>query len=141
MSTTGSGRFESRQCAVQILYALNIPPAGQPPNDAENHIADFWRHFGGSNDARPFADELVRGVLTAMPRVDERLQKASTNWRLDRMARIDLAILRLAVYELSESVGVPREVAIDQAVELAKLFSTQESARFINGVLAGVVSG
>lgn len=137
MSTS---RFESRSCAVQILYALNIAPFGQPPPDTENQISEFWRHFSSTVDARPFADELVRGVLLQLNKLDERLQGASHHWRIDRMGRIDLAILRLSAFELTETADVPREVAIDQAVELAKLFSTQEASRFINGVLAGLVN-
>lgn len=135
-----SARFESRSCAVQMLYAMNIGASQPAPEDFNHQIAEFWTHFTATAEARPFAEELVRGVLAVLPRLDERLEKASHHWRLDRMARIDLAILRIAAYELTEVVDVPREVAIDQALELAKLFSAQESARFINGVLAGLIA-
>jgi N utilization substance protein B len=125
-----------------MLYALQLPGNATAPSIAEldRAVDEFWLHFSAPEGAREYADILVRGVVGALARLDDRLTRASTNWRLERMARIDLAILRLAAFELTESVDVPREVAIDEAVELAKTFSSDEAGKFVNGVLAGLVS-
>ena len=137
-----ASRHASRQAAVQMLYALQLgtPAVAPPERELTVAIDEFWLHFSAPEGAREYADVLVRGVVATMQRLDERLTRASTNWRLERMARIDLAILRLAAWELTESVDVPREVAIDEAVELAKTFSSDDAGKFVNGVLAGLVA-
>lgn len=137
-----ASRHASRQAAIQMLYALQLGTPAVVPADRElsRAINEFWDHFSAPEGARDYADLLVRGVVGTLARLDERLTRASTNWRLERMARIDLAILRLAAWELTESLEVPREVAIDEAVELAKTFSSDEAGKFVNGVLAGLVS-
>jgi transcription antitermination protein NusB len=136
-----AARHRSREAAVQILYSMALAPntAAPPAADLDRSIAEFWTHFSAPEGAREFADALVRGVVASVERLDARLERASIHWRLDRMGKIDLAILRLAAYELTEAVDVPREVAIDEALELAKTYSSEDAAKFINGVLAGIV--
>jgi N utilization substance protein B len=104
-------------------------------SDVERAIAEFWRELPGDAEDRAYADEAVRGVHSGLARIDERIVKASTNWRLERMARVDRNVLRLGVWELSERRDVPRAVALDEAVEIAKRFGTEESGAFVNGVL------
>jgi N utilization substance protein B len=77
----------------------------------------------------------VRGVRSALASIDERIAKASTNWRVERMARVDRNVIRLGAWELSERRDVPRAVVLDEAVEIAKRFGTEESGAFVNGVL------
>jgi N utilization substance protein B len=103
--------------------------------DVERAIAEFWRELPGDAEDRAYADEAVRGVHAALASIDERIAKSSTNWRLERMARVDRNVLRLGVWELSDRRDVPRAVALDEAVELAKRFGTEESGAFVNGVL------
>jgi len=87
-----------------------------------------------------FAVELVNGVLLHQLEIDELISSLSQNWALDRMPSVDLAILRVACYELAFSTETPAEVAISEAVELARELSTEDSPAFINGVLAAVAA-
>jgi N utilization substance protein B len=104
-------------------------------NDVEQAIRDFWRELPGDAEGRQYADQLVRGVREGLLQIDERIRAASQNWRLERMARIDRNALRLGAYELATRSDVPRAVILDEAVELAKRFGSDESSKFVNGVL------
>lgn len=86
------------------------------------------------------ADRLARGVATHQDQLDAVISSSSTNWAIERIATMDLAILRLAAYELAHRAEVPLAVVIDEAVELAKRFSTDDSGRFVNGVLSRVAA-
>lgn len=102
---------------------------------AEDTIRLFLRSFEAEPEGREYAEAAVRGVESAKNEVDARVRAASTNWRLERMARVDRAILRLATWELAYRGDVPRAVVIDEAVELAKAYGTDDSSAFVNGVL------
>ena len=93
---------------------------------------------GLTEDAARFARRLIDGVLAEQPEVDRILAQLSIDWSLKRMANIDRTLLRLAVYELLFCPDIPVSVAINEAVELAKLYSTQQSSRFVNGILSSV---
>ena len=86
----------------------------------------------------PFTDDLVRGVGDHGAEVDELVEAHSRSWRLERMPALDRAVLRLATYELVHRPDVPTGVVIDEAVRLAKAYSTDDSGRFVNGVLSAV---
>ena len=101
----------------------------------ERVIAAFWRETPGDPEGREYADRMLRGVAGDLDKVDEAVRKASTNWRLERMARVDRNVLRLGAFELIESRDIPRAVILDEAVELAKRFGSEESGAFVNGVL------
>ncbi|MCF6238383.1 MAG: transcription antitermination factor NusB, partial [Candidatus Marinimicrobia bacterium] len=117
----------------------------------ENLLGSFWKSFQFRNDVlgdavedeplslkpevRRFAELLVCGVSENLERIDLELNSYTTNWALDRMARVDLAILRLATYELLYCQDVPHNVVINEAIELGKRFGTEDTASFINGVL------
>jgi N utilization substance protein B len=113
-----------------MLFALEA--GGVTP---EQVIASFWRETPGDPEGRAFSDEAVRGVAEELALVDEAVRKASTNWRLERMARVDRNVLRLGAWELLRRPEVPRAVILDEAVELAKRFGSEESSAFVNGVL------
>ena len=102
---------------------------------ADAAIVLFWRSFEAEPDGRAYADEAVRGIEATLAEVDARITKASTHWRLERMARVDRNVLRLGTWELTHRADVPRAVILDEAVELAKAFGTEESSAFVNGVL------
>ncbi len=102
---------------------------------AEAVIALFWRSFEAEPEGRPYSDAAVRGVEEKLTEVDASIAKASTHWRIERMARVDRNVLRLGTWELSNRTDVPRAVILDEAVELAKAFGTEESSAFVNGVL------
>jgi len=124
-------RTSGREAALQMLFALDIAEA----KDAAAIIRDYWREVPGDVEGRAFADELVASVAEDLGAIDERISGASKNWRLARMARVDRNILRIGVYELGGGGDVPRAVIIDEAVELAKRYGTENSSVFVNGVL------
>ncbi len=123
-------RHTGREAALQMLFQLEASGAS-----VEDVIAMFWRSFESDPEGRGYADEIVRGVSSRMSEVDARIRKASTNWRLERMARVDRNLLRLGAWELERSRDVPRAVILDESVELAKSYGTEESSSFVNGVL------
>jgi N utilization substance protein B len=123
-------RSTAREAALQMLFALETSGA-----QAERVIADFWLETPGDPEDRAYADELVRGVAKTLEETDSRVRSASTNWRLERMTRVDRAVLRLGAYELLHRTEIPRAVILDEAVEIAKRYGTEESGKFVNGVL------
>ena len=131
---TSGGRRRARECALQILYSLDLN-AGWSVDQA---LACFWRDFDeekGDADSVGYAEKLVRGTVEHQADLDRVVQGVSKNWRLDRMARVDRNILRLATYELHHEPDVPAKVVINEAIEVAKRFGTAESPAFVNGLL------
>jgi N utilization substance protein B len=131
-------RHRSRQRALQVLFSCDLRQ--QPVDEA---IAAFYKTLD-SEDEDPdpgqpdeFMEALVRGATAKAAAIDQRIAAKSEHWRLDRMAAVDRTILRLAVYEMTDA-GTPVAVVIDEALELARKFSTDESVAFINGVLDAV---
>ncbi len=113
-----------------MLFAVEAGSA-----NAEQVIYDFWRELPGDAEGRAYADDLVRGVATSLSAIDQRIRAASTNWRLERMTRVDRNVLRIGAWELSTRSDIPRAVILDEAVEIAKRYGTEESGAFVNGVL------
>jgi N utilization substance protein B len=116
--------------ALQVLYALDVSGGA----DAEGVFETFADHFELPEGARAFAKELVTGVSAHREELDEAIGASARNWRIERMAIVDRNVLRLASYELRH-LETPREVAIDEAVELARYFGGDPSPGFVNGVL------
>lgn len=124
-------RTQARECALQILYQLEMNPG-----PVEEVIQSFWtENEESSEDIKRFAEMLVRGSLEHREEIDRTVLKATENWQLDRMAVIDRSILRFATYELLYVEDIPRKVTINEAVDLAKKFSQEESGKFVNGIL------
>lgn len=123
-------RTSGRQAAVQMLFGLDATGV-----EVEAAIVAFWREMAGDAEGRPYADECVRGVAEERAALDEIVSAASSNWRIERMTRVDRNVLRLGAWELLRRTDVPRSVVIDEAVELAKRFGSEESGAFVNGVL------
>ena len=103
--------------------------------DAEKAITLFWRNFEADPEGRAYADDAVRGIAEKLADVDATITAASSNWRIERMTRVDRNLLRLGTWELMFRPDVPRAVVLDEAVELAKSYGTDESSAFVNGVL------
>jgi len=125
-------RRQARRRAVEMLYE-----AVQRDTDAVTLLADRV----GATDVDPIADytiSLVEGVTARKARIDELLAEHAQGWTLERMPKVDLAVLRVGVYELLWAEDVPDPVAIDEAVGLAKELSTDDSPRFVNGVLGRI---
>lgn len=120
-------RTDAREQAVMLLYESEQRSVS--PLDLMNE-----RGLASEDLARA----LLVGIEQSRPNIDDHIIKNARGWALDRMPALDRAILRLAIYELTDRVDVPVAVVIDEAVELAKRFSTDDSGRFVNGVLAAV---
>jgi N utilization substance protein B len=125
-------RHSGREAALQMLFAMEASGAS-----ADQAIELYWRSFAADADpeGKEYADACVRGVGGAGAALDERIGKASQNWRVERMARVDRNVLRLGTWELANRADVPRAVVLDEAVELAKSYGTDDSSAFVNGVL------
>ncbi len=131
MSSQFSQRRESRAAALQFLYAWSI---NRPANVADDlHL--FFQGLEQPRDHYAFAEELIHGVLTHLDEIDGHIRTLAHNWEFDRIARIDLAILRLAIFEMLHRKDIPPVVSINEAIDLSKNFSTADSKRFINGIL------
>lgn len=124
-------RSRARECALQILYQIDITK-----DDYDSCSRDFWQ-FQDEPDAsiREFAQDLVKGTVENMGRIDEIISEHATNWKIERMAVVDRNILRLAAYELLYMEDIPPKVSINEAVEIAKKFGDRNSGKFVNGIL------
>jgi transcription antitermination protein NusB len=123
-------RRKGRELALQALYQIEItndPSAGA--------VELFLRHFEGTAQAKEFARRLVSGVVSQRPAIDRTIEQSTENWKLARLAKVDLVILRLATYELMFCPDIPNAVSLDEAIEIGKRFGSADSAHFINGVL------
>ena len=122
-------RRQARERALSLLYEADAK--GVSPSAV---VADL------PVEAEPFVVDMVQGVEEHLARLDELIEQRSIGWTLDRMAVIDRTLLRMAAYELLESPDVPVGAIVSEAVELAKRFSTEDSGRFVNGVLSAIAS-
>lgn len=115
-----------------MLYQMDLTGIG--PRAA---IGLFWKNLGESapEEIKAFADQLVIGCAENRDSIDDAIRSVSQNWRLERMAYVDRNIIRLAVYELLKLTEIPRNVTLNEAIELAKLFGDESSPSFVNGVL------
>ena len=124
-------RTQAREFALQILYQLEMNPGSR--DEIKN---SFWDPYPEAPDeVRRFAEMLVEGTLTHQQEIDEVVTRAAENWEIARMAVIDRNILRFATYELLFREDIPPKVTINEAVNLAKKFSQEDSGKFVNGVL------
>ena len=124
-------RRKSRELALQLLYQLDLQDAAR----AEPYLDEFWTRHPVDGEVRGFVESLVRGTKLHQQKIDEVIAQFAENWDLDRMAVVDRNILREGVFELMWMMEIPPKVAINEALEVAKKFSTRESSRFINGLL------
>ena len=128
-----SARRKGRELALQVLYQLDM--SGESSEQALRSFADSFEHTPG---AREFGEALVRGVLDQREQIDASIAEASEHWRLERLSRIDANVIRIAVYEMTTPPGLPPQIAINEAIEVARKFGTTDSAAFVNGVLDAV---
>lgn len=138
-----SSRHRAREIALQLLYRydVGIQGEGRPlPESAQlaNEISSHFQHFQVAPPLREFAGLLVAGTLQEHVRIDELIEKHATNWKVSRMGSIERGLLRLATYELGYVAETPASVVINEAIELAKQFGTEETPAFINGILDSI---
>lgn len=125
-----NSRHKARETALQILYNVDI--SGCDPSEAMDSHLEGMRE---ASAARRYCEALVCGVMAERPVIDGIINECSENWTVDRMPLVDRNILRIAVYELEHLSDVPFKVVIDEAVELAKRYGSEESGAFVNGIL------
>ncbi|MCP5516095.1 MAG: transcription antitermination factor NusB [Verrucomicrobiales bacterium] len=148
-------RRDARERAVQFLFQCDL----NPPEDLETALREFWETQPfGSRDSEPaakdpaapgdspaptvkeaalrlFAEELIRGTLAERDALDRQIERLARNWAVNRMAVMDRNILRLSMHEMQRRRDVPAVVSINEAVEIAKRYSTDDSGKFVNGIL------
>jgi len=153
-------RREARERAVQFLFQHDL----NPPENLEDALNQFWHgqsvaaiaeekaaaNWGQSQELPPptvdeaemrlFAEPLIRGVLQHRDAIDELIKKHAANWDIHRMAAVDRNILRLAIFEMVHREDIPPVVSINEAVDIAKRFSTEDSGKFVNGILDKIKS-
>ena len=129
-------RTRARERALQALYQIDVAAAG-----IDEALASFWRSFEPTErEVQDLAEQLVRGVAVDRQLVDDLIEGVSTNWRLDRMAKVDRNVLRLAVWELCKG-DAPVKVVINEAIELGKKYGAESTGAFVNGVLDKIAQG
>ncbi len=128
---TMTRRTRGREIALQVLYQTEQNP-GLAPEEVRRFVD---RRLLGDKRLVEWAESLIAGVHANQPRIDALISEVAENWRLDRMAAIDRNILRLGAFEMIFCPEVPTKVAINEALELAKRYSTAQSSRFVNGIL------
>ena len=133
-------RRKSREAALQFLYQNDFVKVADIGNDAElsENFNIFCSLYQINKKARQYAFDLVKGILAGMDDIDEVISAAASHWRLVRIAPTDRNLLRIAVFEMTDMDDIPPQVAINEAVEIAKRFGGEESPRFINGILDAV---
>jgi transcription antitermination factor NusB len=122
-------RRQAREAALQMLYLSDN--CGFTPEDILAHI----RTLDMKNGSQDFAERLITGTLDRRVEIDSLITRYAQNWEIDRMAAIDRNILRLSTFEILEMPETPINVIIDEAVEIAKTYSTSDSGKFVNGIL------
>ncbi len=148
-------RREARERAVQFLFQHDL----NPPADLDGALEEFWQTqraasiaedkgpamwgqsvklpppTAGEAEMRMFSEPMIRGVIEHRDAIDEHIKKFAKNWDLHRIATVDRNIMRLAIYEMLYREDIPPVVSINEAVDIAKKFSTEDSGKFVNGIL------
>jgi len=126
-------RRAARECALQMMYELDV---GKHSKD--EILRTYWQMNEHPQKVRDFADLLFEGTIRRLKEIDKVIQQHTKNWRLGRMAAVDRNVLRLAVFEFLSGGKTPDTVVINEALEIARKFSTNESAQFVNGILDSI---
>ena len=124
------GRRKAREIALQVLYGLNFENI-----DVQKALDLFWSNFVAPKAAKEFAAFLVQGTCEHKEELDKLIASCSDNWSLGRMSKVDISILRLAVFEFLYCDDIPPKVSLNEAVDLGKTFGSENSGSFINGIL------
>ena len=125
-----SSRREAREFALQILYQMDLSK-----EDAEESLKKFWVDKSISPETKKFTERLVKGTFAKQKDIDPLIRKYTEHWKIERLNAIDRNILRFAIYEFLHLKDIPPAVSINEAIEIAKKYSTGDSGKFINGVL------
>jgi len=123
-------RRKARESALQILFQLEFSS-----DNYEEVIKEYWKGKKASAKTKNYANWLVRGVISAKEKIDNIIEESSKNWRLSRMATVDRNIIRIATFELLSEQDIPSPIIINEAIEIAKKYGTEDSGQFVNGIL------
>ena len=132
-------RRNAREIVMQLLYETNF----HGEEERERILYDYLREMDAEEKRKNkavigFLEALYFGTLSHLDEIDAAISENATNWSFERIAKVDLSILRLAIYEMKYT-DVPQKVAVNEAVEIAKIYSTEKSPKFVNGVLGSVI--
>ena len=126
-------RRTAREEAFKLLYQIDVQ------KESDQNILDvFYEEYEQDEKDRTYISDVVAGVTKSLSEIDEIIQKSSTSWKTNRISKVNMAILRLAVYEMLKREDIPTTVSINEAVELTKTYDSIESGAFVNGVLDSV---
>ncbi len=122
-------RRKGRELALQVLFQWDIH------HETTGWLYDFWAQNKAHPEARKFADRLISGVIEHSSALDDLIGRHAEHWTVSRMAHIDRAVLRMAVYELLSMPDIPARVTLNEAIDIVKLFGDDQSGAFVNGIL------
>ncbi len=123
-------RRKARELAMQFLYSFEINPG-----DISTQLENFWEMNPTDDGSKQFSSSLISGAIEKKAEIDEIIAKFAINWDIDRIALVDKTILRIAIFEMLYRDDIPPVVSINEAVDIAKKYSTSESGKFVNGIL------
>jgi len=124
-------RRKAREYALQILFQLDI----RKEKPTLTLFKTFWAEHETDDEIKSFAEEIVKGTHKHLQTINTEISKYAENWSLDRMNAVDRNVLRIAVYEILHRIDIPSSVTINEAIEIAKKFGSNESGSFVNGIL------
>jgi len=126
-------RRKAREVALQVLYELDVVGI-----DVQEGIDLFWKNFDSPEESKIFASLLIEGTWDNRKKIDVLISSCSENWTMDRMSKVDKNILRMAVYELLYCPDIPPKVTMNEAIDLGKIYGSENSGSFINGILDAI---
>jgi N utilization substance protein B len=127
-------RRKAREHALQILFQLDI----KKEKLSAAVLRSFWVEYQPDDEVRVFAEEILKGTTKHLAEINKLIHECAKNWSVDRMAAVDRNVLRMAVYEILYRKDIPSSVTINEAIEIAKKYGTDESGSFVNGILDNV---
>lgn len=127
-------RRKAREFALQLLFQLDI----RKEKPTSTLFKRFWTEYDPDDEIRAFTEEIVKGTFKHLVAIDGKILASAKNWSLDRMASVDRNVLRMAGYEILYRMDIPLSVTINEAIELAKKYGTDDSGAFVNGILDNV---
>jgi N utilization substance protein B len=127
-------RRKAREFALQILFQLDI----RKDKPTATILKRFWAEHDVDEEVQAFTEEIIKGTYKHLTAINEKIHVCAKNWSIDRMAAVDRNVLRMAVYEILYRIDIPTSVTINEAIEIAKKFGTDDSGSFVNGILDSV---
>jgi N utilization substance protein B len=121
-----------------VLYGIDSQTVGD--DEIERAMLAYWTNLDGPLPGRAYCDQIVRGVLAQREAIDAAIRLANPAWRIERMARVDRNIIRIATWEMLHTTDVAPEVAMDEAIEIARKYGTEDSPAFVNGTIDKIAS-